>query len=72
MQEKGAYSGGKPYTVLLVRYTGSKREIDDEFAYFGKCTDERYINKVNAQLEKLAKSDPKLLKAIRHHTEEKL
>ncbi len=69
MQENGAYSGGKAYTVMLVRYTGVKCGIDDRFAYFGRCTDERYIRKVNAQLEKLARSDPKLLEIIGHQTE---
>lgn len=65
MQEKGAAVSGKAYTVMHVRYTGVKREIDDGFAYFGKCTDPRYINKVNSQLGKLAKGDPQLLRLIR-------
>ena len=56
---------GKAYTVMLVLYTGEKREITDEFAYFGKNTDERYITKVNGQLEKLGKGDPALLRLIR-------
>ncbi len=63
--EKGAYSGGKAYTVMLVKYTGEKREIDNKFAYFGKCTDIRYISKVNSQLRKLANSQPELLSIIR-------
>ena len=63
--ENGAFSGGKAYTVMLVRYTGEKREIDNSFAYFGKNTDERYIKKVNSQLKKLANSSPELLNTIR-------
>ena len=65
MEEKGAAAGGKAYTVMLVRFTGEKRRIGDDFAYFGKCTDERYIRKVNGQLEKLANSDPSLRDIIR-------
>ena len=65
MQEKGAAVSGKAYTVMLVQHTGEKREIDDELAYFGKCTDPRYIRKVNAQLVKLAHSDPALIGLIR-------
>lgn len=68
--EKGAFEGGKPYTVLLARFTGEKRGISDEFAYFGKSTDERYIEKVNTQLVKLARSDPKLKKIIRNNITE--
>ena len=64
-EEKGAAVSGKAYTVMLVLYTGEKREITDEFAYFGKNTDERYIRKVNGQLEKLGKGDPALLRLIR-------
>ncbi|MBQ3841800.1 MAG: SAM-dependent methyltransferase [Ruminiclostridium sp.] len=64
-EEKGAYSAGKAYTVVLAVYTGEKREISDEFAYFGKCGDPRYIKKVNGQLEKLGRSDPSLLSIIR-------
>lgn len=65
MLENGAESAGKPYTVMLVRYTGEKRMIDDEFAFFGKCTDERYIKKVCIQLTKLSRKDPSLAPLIR-------
>lgn len=65
MLENGAFSGGKAYTVMLVRYTGEKRGIDNEFAFFGKNTDPRYTAKVNSQLRKLANSDPALLDIIR-------
>lgn len=66
--ENGAYSGGKAYTVMLVKFTGEKREIDASFAYFGKNTDPRYISKVNSQLRKLANNDPALLDIIREDT----
>lgn len=65
MLENGAFSAGKAYTVMLVRFTGEKRDIDDSFAYFGKNTDERYIGKVNSQLKKLANSSPELRNIIR-------
>ena len=68
LQEKGASVSGKAYTVMHVRYTGDKTGITDEFAYFGKCTDPRYIRKVNSQLKKLANSDPALLGLIRKET----
>lgn len=68
MLENGAYSGGKAYTVMLVRFTGEKRNIDTSFAYFGKNTDIRYISKVNSQLRKLAKGDPALLDIIKGDT----
>ncbi len=65
MLENGAYSGGKAYTVMLAGYTGEKHAIDDEFAYFGRNADPRYIAKVNSQLRKLAHGDPALLDIIR-------
>ena len=67
MLENGAFSGGKAYTVMLVRYTDEKRDIGSEFAYFGKNTDPRYIAKVNSQLRKLAHSDPALLDIIKEN-----
>ncbi len=65
MLENGAFSGGKAYTVMLVRYTGEKRTIDSGFAYFGLNTDPRYTARVNSQLRKLANSDPSLLDIIK-------
>ncbi len=64
-EEKGAAVNGKAYSVMLVRYTGEKRTIDDRFAFFGKCSDERYIRKVNTRLAKISRSDPTLLSLIR-------
>ncbi len=68
MLENGAFSAGKIYTVMLVRYTGQKQSIGNSFAYFGKNTDPRYINKVNLQLRKLANSDPTLLGILKGET----
>lgn len=64
-EEKGAAVSGKAYTVMLVRFTGEKQSINDDFAFFGKCTDPRYISKVNSQLKKLANGDPSLGALIR-------
>ncbi len=64
-EEKGAAVSGKAYTVMLVRYTGEKQSISDDFAYFGKCADPRYISKVNSQLKNLANGDPSLGALIR-------
>lgn len=63
--EKGAVSNGKVYTVIYARYTGEKTEIDDNFAFFGKNEDERYIKSVNSRLSKLAKGDGKYGELIR-------
>ena len=65
LEEKGAEVSGKAYTVMYVRFAGEKQSINDDFAYFGKCTDPRYIRKVNSQLKKLANGDPKLAELIR-------
>lgn len=68
-EEKGAAVSGKAYTVMLAQHTGITRDIDESFAYFGKCTDPRYIKKVNGQLRKLANGDPSLLALIRKETQ---
>ena len=65
MLEKGVCDAGKAYTVLLVRYTGEKREISEEFAFFGKCEDKGYTESVNKRLRKLAMGDPRFLTLIR-------
>ncbi|MCM1335503.1 MAG: class I SAM-dependent methyltransferase [Bacteroides sp.] len=58
MLENGVSAGGRVYTVLLVRYTGEKTEIDDGFAFFGKNADPRYIASVDRRLRRLAEGDP--------------
>ena len=55
ISEHTAQSAGKIYTIMLVKFTGSKTEIDDSFAFFGKNNDTTYIQAVNARLRKLAK-----------------
>lgn len=65
LEEKCARAGGKVYTVMLVRFSGEKIDIDDSFAFFGKNTDPTYIASVNKRLEKLAKGDEKYAELIR-------
>ncbi len=57
IQEKTAESAGKIYTVMLVKFTGIEAEISDEFAFFGKNSDEVYERSVNVRLFKLAKGN---------------
>lgn len=52
--ELGAEVRGKHYTVIHSWYTGVKREIDDYFAFVGKCDDAGYIGEVLSRLEKMA------------------
>ncbi len=64
LSETCAQTGKKVYSVLLAGFTGKKAEIDDRFAFFGKCGDPRYIAAVNRRLEKLAKGDPRYRELI--------
>lgn len=66
ISETCASAGGKVYTVMLVRFTGKKCEIDDSFAFFGKNSAAAYIKAVNARLEKLANGDKKYAELIRN------
>lgn len=63
--EKGAYCGNKAYSVIYVRLTGNKTEIDDSFAFFGKSEDESYIKSVNVRLKKLSNGNPSYKQLIR-------
>lgn len=65
LSEACAQTGGKTYTVILVRFTGEKREIDDSFAFFGKNADPAYVSYVNKRLGKLAKGDDRYKNLIR-------
>ncbi len=56
-EEHTAQSSGKVYTVMLVLYTGVKKNIDDRFAFFGKNTDEIYIEYIKEKLRKKAKGN---------------
>lgn len=65
LSETCAQTGGKTYTVMLARFTGEKRELDDSFAFFGKNTHPAYISHVNKRLEKLARGEKKYAEYIR-------
>lgn len=65
ISETCASAAGKVYTVMLVRFTGEKCEIEDPFAFFGKNSAAAYIRAVNARLEKLANGDKKYAELIR-------
>lgn len=56
-EERTAVSAGKTYTVMLVIHTGAKKDIDDRFAFFGKNTDESYIEYVKEKLRKKARGN---------------
>lgn len=70
VRESAAYDGGKAYAVILARYTGEKREIDEVFALTGKITDCIFFEKIADKLKKEAmgkekSSDPEnRLKAV--------
>lgn len=68
--ENGASAGGRVYTVLLVRHTGRSAEIGDDFAFFGKSSDPRYIAAVNRRLRRLAEGDPYYKTLIRSENEQ--
>ncbi len=59
-EERTAQSAGKIYTVMLVKYTGVKSDVSDEFAFFGKNDDEIYRNSVKIRLRKLVLSNENL------------
>lgn len=54
LEERAAYDAGKTYTVMLVRFCGEKREIDEVFAFTGKITDCNLLLKIAAKLRKNA------------------
>ena len=56
-EERTAQSAGKVYTVMLAVYTGSRQNIDDRFAFFGKNNDDIYIESVREKLRKMAKGN---------------
>lgn len=68
--ENGVSAGGRIYTVLLVRFTGEKAEIGDDFAFFGKNSDPRYIASVNRRLRRLGEGNPYYKTLIRNETNE--
>lgn len=56
LDEKTAEDGGKVYSVMLWKFTGISREIDEIEALCGKNRDRRYLEKVAEKLVKNAKN----------------
>ncbi|MGN0617953.1 MAG: class I SAM-dependent methyltransferase [Ruminiclostridium sp.] len=63
-REEAAKAAGKIYTVMLVKYTGIKTEIEEKFAYFGKNESPEYSESVKKRLLKLSKGNPDYKKLI--------
>ena len=68
-EERTAYDTKRAYVVMLVRYTGVCREIDDVLAFAGRVTDERFLRLTAQKLLKNAaemdKSDSTSAQAAR-------
>lgn len=60
--EKTAAVSGKVYTVMLCRYSGEKREIDEKLAFLGKNTDRAYRDKILEKLGKMGRGNDHYLK----------
>ncbi len=62
IEEQIAREFGRIYTVMLVKYTGEKREISDIFCHSGKISDPEMLEHIAGKLKKNAagmeKSDP--------------
>ena len=56
LEEKTAEDGGKIYSVMLWKFTGISREIDEITALCGKNRDRRYLEKIAEKLLKNAKN----------------
>ena len=56
LEEKTAEDSGKIYSVMLWRFTGVDREIDEIEALCGKNRDKIYLDKVAEKLKKNAKN----------------
>lgn len=56
LEEKTAEDGGKIYSVMLWKFTGISREIDEISALCGKNRDRRYLEKIAEKLVKNAKN----------------
>ena len=56
LEEKTAEDGGKIYSVMLWRFTGISREIDEIEALCGKNRDRIYLGNVAEKLRKNAKN----------------
>lgn len=66
IEEKAAADGGFLYTVMLVKYTGERREVDEVFALTGKNTDSEFLTRV---AEKLLKNAAGMEKSALHGDE---
>ena len=56
LEEKTAEDSGKIYSVMLWKFTGISREIDEITALCGKNRDRRYLEKIAEKLLKNAKN----------------
>ncbi len=56
IEEKTAPDGGFLYTIMCVKYTGERREVDEIFALIGKNRDRVYLEKIAEKLKKNAKN----------------
>ena len=63
-REEAAKAAGKIYTVMLVKFTGIKAEIEERFAFFGKNESPEYAESVKKRLLKLSKGNPEYQKLI--------
>lgn len=54
IEEKAAEDGWHLYTIMLVKYTGERREPDELFALIGKNTDSGYLTMIAEKLLKNA------------------
>lgn len=63
IEEKAASDGGFLYTVMLVKYTGERREPDEIFALTGQNTDSGYLTMI---AEKLLKNAAGMEKSALH------
>lgn len=66
IEEKAASDGGFLYTVMLVKYTGERRKVDEIFALTGKNTDSGYLTMI---AEKLLKNAAGMEKSVLHGDE---
>ena len=55
IEERTAYEGGRGYAVMLVRFTGKTREIDEIFALTGKIVDPKFLRLTAEKLLKNAR-----------------
>ena len=55
-EERTAYEQDRAYTIMLARFTGDFREIDDCFAYCGKITDKHFLELTAGKLLKNAEA----------------